>query len=189
MITKYARKVLVTSFLISTLLLTSIATPFIASGNGRILQFEQYYVGPYEIAIGTIPEKVTAGNLHISMRIVNAKTNTPIRNADITLSGRGPKTTNIEIGPLLVVRNPSDTASYDVNTTLDQVGIWTLNVMVTSELGPASLEFPLEVHSSNPMLGLMTLGALIGFLTILAFSARMYLKEKRRDKGYDQQQA
>ena len=74
--------------------------PVAAFANGRVIQFERRIAGPYEIAVGTIPQSPVIGSLHLTMSISDAATDTRILNAEVTVMGRWPESDTIEIRPL-----------------------------------------------------------------------------------------
>ena len=153
-----------------------------AYGNGRVIQFDRRTAGPYEIAVGTIPENPVVGNLHLTMNITDTASDTLILDANVTVSARGPESETVEIGPLQAQNNLDDLSFYDVNTSVDRLGAWVFTVSVSGELGDASTEFPIEVTESSPLIAIVTLLALVAFLAALGFSLRAFLRERGRGK-------
>ncbi len=179
------RRFLVGWLLALAAIVTLVLPPVVTYANGRVIQFERRIAGPYEIAVGTIPQSLVIGSLHLTMSISDAATDTFILNTEVTVTGKGPESDAIEIGPLAAQINPNDPAFHDVNTSVDRVGVWSFVISVSGDLGDASAEFPIEVKNSSPLIGIATLAALLGFVIVLGFSIRAYLRERGKSKSQD----
>ena len=174
--------VFIVGILLAVALAVGTAVPQItAHANGRVVEFEVQRAGPYEIAVGTIPETPRVGNLHLTLAVTDALSGMYFLTAGITVTGIGPASEAVEIGPLTALNNPGEPAFYDVSTSVDRVGTWNFTVAVSSDLGEASADFPIEVRGSSPMTGIILLVALLAFLSVTGFSIRIYLRE--RGKG------
>ncbi|SVA44573.1 uncharacterized protein METZ01_LOCUS97427, partial [marine metagenome] len=68
----------------------------------------------------------------------------------------------------------------ELNTAVDRDGIWFVMIEVSTSDAKASAVFEMKVQEPNPMLPILTLGALIAFLIILGMSARAWVREYRK---------
>ncbi len=166
-----------------TLVFVAHWTPAIAEANGRVVRYERRVSGPYEIALGTIPDSPSVGNLHLTMTVADASSKATVIGAEITVTGDGPDPASTRIGPQAAQSNLTNPSFYDLNTSVDSEGIWMFMVSVRSELGDAQAEFPVEVRNPSPIAGILTLVVLIALLAILGFSLRAYLKEAVGGRG------
>ena len=152
-----------------------------AFANGRVVRFDRQVAGPYEVALGTIPDSPTLGALHMTLTVTDTKRQAYLLDAAVVVEGTGPES-GATIGPLTAEKNLDDPRFYDVNTVVDVEGLWTVTVRVDASLGEAVAEFPIEVRSPSPIAGVATLVVLLAFLTILGISLRAYLGERRGRK-------
>lgn len=165
----------------------AIATVANVSANGRVLTYDTRTAGPYEVAVGKIPETPTVGELHLTMTITEIATALVIRDADVVITAIGPDSSEIEIGPLnatselqVLIEEPT---YYDIVTEVDRIGTWVFTINVTSEVGSGSADFPVEVREANPITGIATLIALLAFVVVVGLSVRVFLKERGKSKG------
>ena len=149
-----------------------------AFGNGRVIRFDRQIAGPYEVALGTVPDSPSVGALHITLTIADVSTQEYLLDAVVVVEGAGPES-GAAIGPFRAEKNLDDPRFYDVNTAVDVEGGWLVTVRIDASLGEAVAEFPIEVRSSSPIAGVATLLVLLAFLTILGLSLRAYLGERR----------
>ena len=77
-----------------------------------------------------------------------------------------------------------DPTSYEVNVPLNQEGLWTITVKVSTEIGLVESVFEIEVQETDAVVPMVTLLALIGFLIILGLSARARVKEYRSKRAW-----
>jgi hypothetical protein len=152
-----------------------------AFANGRVVRFDRQVAGPYEVALGTIPDSPTLGALHMTLTVADTKTQAYLLDAAVVVEGTGPEP-GATIGPFTAEKNLDDPRFYDVNTVVDVEGAWTVTVRVDASLGEAVAEFPIEVRSASPIAGVATLVVLLAFLTILGISLRAYLRERQGRK-------
>lgn len=148
--------------------------------NGRVIRFERRDAGRYEIALGTIPTRPGVGLIHLTMDVVERASSTSVPNATLTITGTGPESGPVEIGPMDVHRSSSNPAFYETNVSVDREGTWVFNISVAGELGEASAYFPVEVRNSDSLLGMATLSVMVLLLLVLGLSFRSYFKERER---------
>ena len=153
-----------------------------AHANGRVIRFETYTAGPYRLAVGTIPDNPVVGNLHVTMTITAGSDEQPILDAEVSVSGVGPETDAVEIGPLRAEHNADDPAFYDINTFVDRQGEWQFTVSVSGPHDEGETQVPIEVTTQSPLIGIVTIMALVAFLAALGFSLRAFLRERSRGR-------
>ena len=153
-----------------------------AYANGRVIVFEDHTAGPYRLAVGTIPENPVVGNLHVTMTITAPPGEDLILNAEVSVSGSGPESQDVEIGPLAAEHNADDPSYYDINTFVDRQGEWRFSVTVNGPQGEGTAEIPIEVRTQSPLIGIVTILALIAFLAALGYSLRTFLRERSRGR-------
>lgn len=166
-----------------TLAMAVVATlvlPAAANANGRVAKFITQVAGPYEIALGTIPDTPVVGNLHLTMTVTDTLSNTLVLDAEVTVTGTGPEGNGVEIGPLVAQNNPTSPAFYDITTSVDRIGIWTLTVSVSSDLGDASTDFALKVQTRNPISRVLTWVTVLVFLALVGLGLLPFLRQRGR---------
>ena len=168
-----------------------------AHANGRVVEFDRQIVGPYEIALGKIPPSPIVGNLYLSILLTEAESKAPVLGAEVVVSATGPPIEGEaspmgdgpEIGPIVVNPDPDPqnyAGYYDTEQpiVLDRSGWWTFAVNVDSpDAGKASAQFLVNVTTPNPLIGIITLVALLAFIIVVALAIRMYIRERRRSKS------
>ena len=158
------------------------ALPVYAWANGRIAIYERKVAGPYEVGLGTIPPSPSVGNLHLSITVMDAATETPVVNAAVEVEGTGPDSTEVEIGPTPAAVSIQDPSYYEVNTAVDREGWWSFTATVTDEAGEHSAQFRVEVRNASPVTGILTLSVLAVFLVIFGLSFRASLGGRKRKR-------
>ncbi len=166
-----------------------------AYANGRVVEFDRQIAGPYEIALGKIPPSPIVGNLYLSILLTEVESKAPVLGAEVVVSATGPPTEGEtspmrdgpEIGPIIVNPDPDPqkyAGYYDTERiVLDRAGWWTFSVLVESpDAGKAAAEFLVYVDTPNPLIGIITLVALLAFIIVVALAIRMYLRERRRSR-------
>lgn len=153
-----------------------------AHANGRVIRFESHAAGPYMLSVGTIPENPVVGNLHVTMTITAPPDENLILDAEVSVSGAGPESETVEIGPLRAEHNAADPSYYDVNTFVDRQGEWRFTVSVNGPQGEGTARFPIEVKTQSPLIGIVTITALVAFLAALGYSLRAFLRERNRGR-------
>ena len=168
-----------------------------AHANGRVVEFDRQIVGPFEIALGKIPPSPIVGNLYLSILLTEVESKAPVLGAEVVVSATGPpvegETSPMrdgpEIGPMVVNPDPDPQkypGYYDTEQpiVLDRPGMWMFTVSVDSPVaGKASAQFLVNVTTPNPLIGIITLVALLAFIIVVALAIRMYLRERRRSKS------
>ena len=168
-----------------------------AYANGRVVEFDRQIAGPYEIALGKIPPSPIVGNLYLSILLTEVESKAPVLGAEVVVSATGPPIEGEaspmgdgpEIGPIIVNPDPDPqnyAGYYDTEQpiVLDRSGWWTFTVNVDSpDAGKASAQFLVNVTTPNPLIGIITLVALLAFIIVVALAIRMYLRERRRSKS------
>ena len=153
-----------------------------AHANGRVIRFEEHAAGPYLLAVGTIPENPVVGALHVTMTITGPPSEERILDATVRISGVGPESDAVEIGPLQAEHNADDPAYYDINTQVDRVGDWRFDVQVSGPLGEGEAQVPIEVRAQSPLIRIVTMMALVAFLAALGYSLRVFFRERSRGR-------
>ena len=168
-----------------------------AHANGRVVEFDRQIAGPFEIALGKIPPSPIVGNLYLSILLTEVESKAPVLGAEVVVSATGPPIEGEaspmgdgpEIGPIVVNPDPDPqnyAGYYDTEQpiVLDRSGWWTFAVNVDSpDAGEASAQFLVNVTTPNPLIGIITLVALLAFIIVVALAIRMYIRERRRSKS------
>jgi len=164
------------------------AAPAALYANGRVGQLVRQIAGPYEIALGTIPDKPVVGILHLTLTVSDAATKAPVLDADVTVAARGPDGDADEIGPLPAQNSARDPVFYDVSTAVDRIGAWTFTVSISSDLGDTSSDFVLQVRNSNPTLEIFTWVTVVVFVAVIGLAILPFLRGRRRGRDNSEQQ-
>ena len=170
-----------------TLAVAVAAAPVALHANGRVGQLVSQIAGPYEIALGTIPDKPVVGILHLTLTVSDVATKAPILNADVTVAARGQDGDANEIGPLTVQNSIQDPVFYDVSTAVDRIGAWTFTVSISSDLGDTSSDFVLQVRNSNPTLEIFTWVTVVVFVAVIGLAILPFLRGRRRRRDNSEQ--
>ena len=166
--------------LVLALLVAALAAPSEARANGRIIEFQRQTVGPYEIALGTIPTPPRVGVLHLSVTLTDVAAQSPVVDATVTLTGSGPGDPPAAAGPVEAENRPSDLIYYDASATVETPGEWSFTVEVDSGLGPASADFTLEVVESSPLVELFTWVTVTMFFALVGLGLFPLLRKALR---------
>ena len=154
----------------------------VTHANGRVARFINRTAGPYEVALGTIPDTPVVGSLHLTMTIAEASSGESMLNAEVTVVGSGPDTEAVEIGPLTAQPNPVDPLFYDINTSVDRVGVWTFTVAVRADPGEGSADSQLKVEKPGALTKYLTWVTVIVFFALIGLGLLPYLRERGRRK-------
>ncbi|MGH2543741.1 MAG: hypothetical protein ACRDIB_13135 [Ardenticatenaceae bacterium] len=153
----------------------------LASANGRVIQFIRQTAGPYQLAIGTIPDTPTVGSLHLTVEITDKDTKTPVLGANVVVTGTSPSETQPSIGPIEAEASITDIGFYDVNTSVDEIGTWIFNMTINSlQLGSAESEFAIEVKNPNPFVQVFTWLTVIVFLAVVGLGLLPLIRQRAR---------
>jgi hypothetical protein len=138
-------------------------------------------VGPYKMQVGIFPGKPRVGNLHLSITIGDATGEQTLTGATVFASLTGPAGAT-SIGPVPAANTPQKPQSYDIDMPLDVIGSWTLTLGTNSDLGPASIDVPLEVTEPEGFdLVLLIAGAVAILALVLWIQGR--IKRTRSRSG------
>ena len=155
--------------------------------NGAVREYQKNLSDHYEIGLGTVPYSPSPGMVHFAAYVENRDTKVRYSNAEVFLTGFGrvmdgqPR----EVVEIIAMENTVlDPTSYEVNVPLNQEGLWTITVKVSTEIGLVESVFEIEVQETDAVVPMVTLLALIGFLIILGLSARAWVKEYRRKRAW-----
>ena len=145
-------------------LLIAAVTPRTSYANGDTVEIFRGRGGPYEIAVGILPEEPVVGTVHFSVTPRDAETAQPVtdaRVAIVALDQHGEPTYQAR-----AVNTPASPAYYDTNVTFEAPGEWTLQVDVHSEkLGDGTVMVPLHVGEQS--LPPVQAGGVIFFVLVL----------------------
>ena len=136
-----------------------------AHANGATEVVKRERAGPYELQVGISPGTPRVGNLHISLVMRDAEGGETITNATVMVTAKGPQGAT-GAGPLQAISSPQSPQFYDADVPLDMEGSWILTLDLEGELGPASLELPLEVTKGGEVSVAFVAAAAIAFLAI-----------------------
>ena len=170
-------------FSIAILLVISVFALYVnptVDANGSVRSYEKRSVGTFEIGLGTVPASPSPGVVHFAAYVLDIGTGVRYLNANVRLTASGPGSQDPEIGPEKMPNNLMDPSYYELNTAVDRDGIWFVMIEVSTSDAKASAVFEMKVQEPNPMLPILTLGALIAFLIILGMSARAWVREYRK---------
>ena len=174
-------KQLIGGCLLAAVLAVSLAMPPDASyANGRVGEFVRRVAGPYEIALGTTPDRPAVGSLHLTMMVTEVSSGSPVLDARIIVAGKGPEADATEIGPLEARNSPDNFLFYEVNTSVDTVGVWTFTVSVDSDLGSESVDFPIKVSTPSPIFKVFTWVTVVLFMAFVGLVLFPYLRQRAR---------
>ena len=151
--------------------------------NGSVRSYDKRSVGTFEIGLGTVPASPSPGVVHFAAYVQDIGTGVRYLNAKVKLTASGPGSQNPEVGPKKMPNNLMDPSYYELNTAVDRDGIWFVMIEVSTSDGEASAVFEMNVQDPNPVLPILTLGALISFLVIIGMSARAWVREYRKKRG------
>jgi len=151
-----------------------------AHANGRVAELQKKQAGPYEIALGTIPGTPIVGTLHMTMTVSDLASGAFLLDARVTATGTGPGAGAPEIGPLEAQNNPTSPNFYDINTSVDRVGVWTFMISISGELGEATTDFVLDVKSPNPLFRAITWITVAVFFALVVLGLIPFIRQQSR---------
>jgi len=157
--------------------LFAVAVPSLVRAHGSGVELNRReFAGPYEVALGIVPDPPLIGELAVTLAVIELDTRTVVIGADVTLTARGPHSTII--GPLKVEPDPDDPSFYDLRTTLGEEGVWIFTVEVSAPPGKGSADFAIEIKSSSSITVIITLSTFLAFVVILGLSMRAVFGER-----------
>ncbi len=131
--------------------------------------------GPYELVLGTIPDPPVVGEAILILSVADPETGARVLNANVTVEPKGP---GADAEPLRAGPDSYDPTLYETRVTLDAEGSWTFTISVTGQEGSGSATFGYDVKRASPIPGMITLAALLAFLTVLGLSVRAFIKDR-----------
>ena len=151
------------------------------SGHGGGFQLTRREIaGPYELVLGTIPDPLVVGEAILILSVANPDTGARVLNADVTVTPESPASANV--APLIAGPDSYDPTLYEARAELDAEGRWMFTIDVSGQAGTGSASFAYEVKKLSPIAGLITLAALLAFLTILGLSIRAFIKDRTKGR-------
>ena len=172
----------VAALAVVAILAASALWPYVAESHGGVTEFRKERAGPYEVAFGTSPRSPSPGPVHVSLRVVDLAGGEPVPDAAVTLSGRvdgGQGSEPDSFKEVAAELYESDPVFWDADILIEQVGDWVFRVDVEGEVGSGAADFEVKVRSSSPVTGIITIIALVAFLTVVALAMRTYLSARR----------
>ena len=151
------------------------------SGHGGGFQLTRREIaGPYELVLGTIPDPLVVGEAILILSVANPDTGARVLNADVTVTPESPASANV--ASLIAGPDSYDPTLYEARAELDAEGRWMFTIEVSGQAGTGSASFAYEVKKLSPIAGLITLAALLAFLTILGLSIRAFIKDRTKGR-------
>ena len=120
--------------------------------------------------LGTVPDTPLVGATHLTIRIKDVRTALFSVASVVLVTGTGPNTDVIELGPLNAERDPIDPSYHDLSLVFDRPGLWTITVLFEDDENAQSANFLIEVRKPNPVQGIFTLLGVMAFLGVLGLS-------------------
>ena len=149
--------------------------------NGSVRRYEIKQVGGHEIGLGTVPASPTVGVVHFVVYVKDLETEVSYTDAEVSFLASAPYTRNSDIGPIPMTNTVMDPTYYELNTSLDEEGMWFIVIEVQTPSGKNSVNYQINVQEPNPILPILTVSALLAVLVILGVSARAWVKEYRKN--------
>ncbi len=166
-------------FTLATLGFLALSNLDSASGHGGGFQLTRREIaGPYELVLGTIPDPLVVGEAILILSVANPDTGARVLNADVTITPTGPG--EASASSLIAGPDSYDPTLYEARAELDAEGRWVFTIDVSAHAGTGSASFAYDVKKLSPIAGLITLAALLAFLTILGLSIRAFIKDRTK---------
>ena len=166
---------------LATLGALALSTIDSVSGHGGGFQLTRREIaGPYELVLGTIPDPLVVGEAILILSVANPDTGARVLNADVTVTPESPASANV--ASLIAGPDSYDPTLYEARAELDAEGRWMFTIDVSGQAGTGSASFAYEVKKLSPIAGLITLAALLAFLTILGLSIRAFIKDRTKGR-------
>jgi hypothetical protein len=181
------RKLLAVSAIALSFLAAITLLPSDAGANGRVAEFVRQVAGPYEIALGTVPNKPVVGALHMTMTVTEVSSETLVLDGEVVVTGVGPEpepgVEAVDVGPIEAQVNVTSLGFYDVNTSVDRAGAWTFKVDVTAGPGDASTEFAIDVKKASGAFRLLTWVTVVVFFALVGLGLLPMIRERGRRRS------
>ena len=158
--------------------------PSEAWANGRVAQFVRQVAGPYEIALGTVPNQPVVGPLHMTMTVTEVASDEPMLDAEVVVTGVGPEpepgVEAADVGPIEADVGVTSLGFYDVNTSVDRAGAWTFTVDVSAGPGEASTQFAIDVRPDSGAFRVLTWVTVAVFFALVGMGLLPIIRERSR---------
>ena len=149
--------------------------------NGSVRSYEIKQIGGHEIGLGTVPASPTVGVVHFVVYVKDLETEVSYMDAEVSFAASAPYSQNPDIGPISMINTVMDPAYYELNTSLDEEGMWFIVIEFQTPSGKNSVNYQINIQQPNPILPILTVSALLAVLVILGVSARAWVKEYRKN--------
>ena len=163
------------------LCMTVFITFIYVDANGSVRRYEIKHIGGHEIGLGTVPASPTVGVVHFVVYEKDLETGVSFTDAEISLVASATYSQNSDIGPMPMINTIMDPTYYELNTSLDEEGIWLIVIEVQTPSGKNTVNYEINVQQPNPIVPILTVSALVAVLVILGVSARAWVKEYRKN--------
>ena len=174
------RRLLAVTAMALAFLAAIMSLPSDARANGRVAEFVRQVAGPYEIALGTVPNQPVVGALHMTMTVTEVSSEKLVLDGEVVVTGVGPEP---EPGVEAVDVGPIEAQVNDVNTSVDRAGAWTFEVDVTAGPGDASTEFAIEVKKASGAFRLLTWVTVLVFFALVGLGLLPMIRERGRRRS------
>ena len=152
----------------------------LANGATKLV-LEDVEAGPYRLQVGIIPGSPKVGNLHLSIQVYDAASNSPITDAQVFVSAIGPEGSSSV--PSTPAQSPlTDQSFYEADIWLDSEGSWVVTMQINASQGMATQDVPLEVTSGGISLALLA-PILVFTLAVSIWTWDMIKGRRRRQKA------
>ena len=121
------------------------------------------------------------GVVHFVVYVKDLETGVSFTDAEISLVASATYSQNSDIGPMPMINTIMDPTYYELNTSLDEEGIWLIVIEVQTPSGKNTVNYEINVQQPNPIVPILTVSALLAVLVILGVSARAWVKEYRKN--------
>ncbi|MFL2784655.1 MAG: hypothetical protein ACJ0BL_06440 [Dehalococcoidia bacterium] len=149
--------------------------------NGSVRRYEIKQIGGHEIGLGTVPASPTVGVVHFVVYVKDLETEVSYMDAEVSFAASAPYSQNPDIGPISMINTVMDPAYYELNTSLDEEGMWFIVIEFQTPSGKNSVNYQINIQQPNPILPILTVSALLAVLVIMGVSARAWVKEYRKN--------
>ena len=152
----------------------------LVEANGSIRSYEKKVIGEYVIGLGTTPASPSMGVTHFAAFVENEQTGTKYVDAEIEFVSSFSAIDLPEADPVLMKNSIMDPMYYEIDTSFNKEGVWFVMLTVRRGGDEVSVVYEVQVQEPNPIVPILTVGALLFFLAILSLSLRSWIKEYKR---------
>ena len=143
-----------------------------ANGSVRLVVLDEI-AGPYQLRVGILPAEPIAGPLHVSILLLDARSQDPIEDASIRVSATGPGTP----GETDAVNSPQEPQLYEGNLWLDALGEWRVTLDIDSPAGPATHTFNVRAREEG---GFNLMFIIVAAAAVLVVASLFWSQMQRR---------